>query len=93
MRRNRHAELLGTRHRGRLQQTVTINSGDLTGQYLIVAASLTNTSRNDDFKIASVDGKTIASKKVPEPSTLALFGTAGLIAFRLRRRKQAARRG
>ena len=61
----------------------TINAAGKTGEYLLVMAALNGTT--DDIKIAGVGGQT----KVPEPSTLAMFGTAGLIALRLRRRKQA----
>jgi len=68
--------------------TADINSADVTGQYLLVIAAL-NSSNNDDIKIASVTGTQLTTK-VPEPSTLALFGTAGLMAFRIRRRKRRA---
>jgi len=65
---------------------INVNSQNVTGQYLIVAASLTNLNRNDDFKIGVVDGVL----KTPEPASLLLFATGGLVALRMRRRRQVA---
>jgi hypothetical protein len=69
------------------KSNVVFNATGVTGQYLLVMAAVGETT--DDIKIAAVSGAP-GSTKVPEPSTLALFGTAGLIALRLRRRRQAA---
>lgn len=65
--------------------TFNINSGNITGQYLIVAASLTTTT-NDDFKIAQIVGN--SSTRVPEPSTLLVFasGCIMLACFNRKRR-------
>jgi hypothetical protein len=68
---------------------ISVNSNQLTGQYLIVASSLTDTTRTDDFKIGVVDG-VLKTTKTPEPATVLLFATGGLMALRMRRRKQAA---
>jgi len=70
-------------------QVVSINSQEVTGQYLIVAASITNANRNDDFKIGVVDGVIQSTTKTPEPATLLMFATGGFMAWRIRRRRQA----
>jgi len=61
-----------------------VNSNNLAGKYLIVAASLTNTNRNDDFKIASIVGHTLT--KVAEPSSISLLFMGGIMVLYFRRR-------
>jgi PEP-CTERM motif len=70
--------------------TYNINPNNLTGRYLIVAASLANTKRNDDFKIASIAGTTLLTK-VPEPSSITLLLVAALSMFYLWRRRAPVR--
>jgi hypothetical protein len=66
--------------------TITANiSGGLTGRYIIIASSLTNGNRNDDFKIASLTANTVA---VGEPASLLLTGIAGTGTLYLRRRRR-----
>jgi hypothetical protein len=69
--------------------TFNINSGNVTGQYLIVAASLTNTWKSDDFKIAQVVGN--SSTHVPEPSTLLVFGSGGIMLIFFNRKRRFPR--
>ena len=71
--------------------TFNVNPGGLTGRYLIVIASLTNTSRNDDFKISSITGTTLI-RKVDEPSSITLLLAATLSILYFRRRTAAIRR-
>lgn len=68
--------------------TININPGNLTGQYLIVVASLTNPTRNDDFKIGAIVG---SPRSVPEPSTLLVFASGGIMLACFRRRRGSPR--
>jgi len=70
--------------------TFNVNPGNLTGHYLIVIASLTNTNRNDDFKVSSIVGTTLTTK-VAEPSSIAVLLAAALSMFYFQRRRSAAR--
>lgn len=59
-----------------------------SGQYLLIGASLTNTSPDDEFKLSDLTVTT--SSPVPEPTSMVLFGSGLLAAaskLRARRRK------
>ena len=57
-------------------------AGSVTGNYLILAASLTPTDRDDKFKIRAITATQHTPDAVPEPGTLLLVGS-GVLALTL----------
>jgi hypothetical protein len=62
--------------------------GSVVGNYLLLAASLTPSDKDDLFKIRTITATQTTADPVPEPSTLLLVGS-GLLALVLVARKKA----